>query len=190
MAQDETFIYQADKSNEWFTPPRYIEAARQVMGSIDLDPASCAQANNIVKATWYYEQWENGLTKPWYGNVWLNPPYGRSINYDKGNAGIFASRLVAEYRAGNVKQAILLTTVQNDARWFHQLWQFSICFSDHKIHFYTTAPTKKSPTATHMFGTAFVYMGEQTERFREVFRRFGVVVPPMLQEGQQELWSA
>lgn len=187
--QDETFIYRAEKSNEWFTPPRYIEAARLVMGGIDLDPASCAAANHIVKAAHYYTIEDNGLKQSWNGRVWLNPPYGRSLDYNSGNAGLFARKLVAEYRDGHVEQAILLTTVQNDARWFQSLWHFPICFSNHKIHFLTTMPTKKSPTATHMFGTAFVYFGPNVERFREVFSRFGVVVPAMLQDHQRALWD-
>ena len=39
---------------EWYTPPRYIEAARVAMGSIDLDPATCAAAQKFIQATRFF----------------------------------------------------------------------------------------------------------------------------------------
>lgn len=43
-------LLNSSQSNEWFTPARYVEAAREVLGSIDLDPASCEAGNRIVQA--------------------------------------------------------------------------------------------------------------------------------------------
>lgn len=59
------------KSNEWYTPDRYIQAVKEVLGSIDLDPASCAEANQTVGATDYYTKEDDGLEQYWKGNVFL-----------------------------------------------------------------------------------------------------------------------
>src|SRR5260221_7395603 len=96
LINTDNIIAMPQKSNEWFTPSRYIEAARLVMGSIDLDPASCSEANQTVKAKRYYSIDDNGLEQPWYGNIWLNPPYGRSANYVDSNIGLFTKKLLDE----------------------------------------------------------------------------------------------
>ena len=54
-------IEPSSKTNEWYTPAKYIEAARKVMGGIDLDPATCELANKTVKATKYHTKENNGL---------------------------------------------------------------------------------------------------------------------------------
>lgn len=65
--------------NEWFSPPSVVEVARAVMGGIDLDPASNAIANRVVRATTYYTEQENGLLQDWRGRVFMNPPFGGRV---------------------------------------------------------------------------------------------------------------
>jgi hypothetical protein len=60
-------------NDEWFTPAKYIAAARAVLGGIDLDPASNAIAQATVRAGRYYSKDDDGLAQPWHGRVWLNP---------------------------------------------------------------------------------------------------------------------
>jgi len=66
---------EAQQRDEWYTPKAIIEAARVTMGSIDLDPASCEAANEVVKAGRYFTAVDDGLRRPWQGNVWCNPPF-------------------------------------------------------------------------------------------------------------------
>ena len=64
------------ESREHYTPPSIIRRARSVMGGIDLDPASSAEANEVVRARRYYTIEANGYEQRWSGRVLLNPPGG------------------------------------------------------------------------------------------------------------------
>jgi hypothetical protein len=48
---------------EWFTPALYIEKARRVLGQIDLDPASCALAQEVVQARHFFTVNDDGLMR-------------------------------------------------------------------------------------------------------------------------------
>ncbi|SRR6266581_2164730 len=175
LAKPDNLIAMPTKSNEWYTPSKYIEAAREVMGSIDLDPASCELANRTVKATRYYDIRTNGLDKPWHGNIWLNPPFGKVHN--KSGIRIFTNKLIEEYRAGRTKQAVLLGTSDCDASWFHPLWDFLICFPDHNVYFDRPVRgiVEKETRHGHWFGTTFVYLGLNEQKFIDIFSAFGNV---------------
>ena len=99
--------------NEWYTPSKYIEAARTVMGSIDLDPASCELAQETVQAGQYFTIDDSGLTKEWRGNVWLNPPYSKE------SVGLFATKLVEE--TANLSETIVLVNNATETAWFQRL---------------------------------------------------------------------
>lgn len=160
-------------SNEWYTPARYMEAVRAVMGGIDLDPASNTIANATVKATYYYSQADNGFSKPWRGRVFLNPPYGKDEG--ESNQARWSARLLERYRAGDVTEAILLVNATTDRSWFQPLWDYPICFTNHRIPFYTEDGEGAQPT----HGNAFIYLGPHVDRFVEAFSSFGVIATRM-----------
>ncbi len=155
------------ESNEWYTPSMYIEAARNVLGGIDLDPASSAQANEAVRADRFFDAAANGLEQEWHGQVWLNPPYG-------GLSADFTAKLLAEYHSGRVMEAILLVNANStDTGWFQPLWDYLLCFTKGRINF--EAPGGASSGSTH--GSVFVYVGEHSHgEFVQTFEKFGAVV--------------
>lgn len=168
-------VLTSSETNEWYTPKWLLELARECMGHIDLDPASCAFAQQTVQAdTWYNGVWVDGLQHEWHGNVWLNPPYGRTKN--QSNAGIWATKLEQEYEANHVTQAILLVNSAHGYDWYERLWRRYpvICVRD-RIRFVnengvTAGQSKKAQT--------LVYFGRQWSTFRKTFQHLGRYILP------------
>ena len=164
---------QSSESNEWYTPARYIYAARELMGGIDLDPASCEQANKTVKAARIYDSTSNGLDpdNKWDGCVWLNPPYG--FTDGKSNQEVWTNRLIVQFKSGITKEAVLLVNANTEAKWFQPLYDFPICFTDHRIRFYSDGEDDNQPTQ----GNAFIYFGPKGKNkdFKDIFSKFGPI---------------
>jgi len=76
MTNDQ-LINQNSGKTEYGTPLEILERASNTMGGIDLDPASSAKFNKFVGAVRYRDKNHDGLKVKWYGNVWMNHPYGR-----------------------------------------------------------------------------------------------------------------
>jgi hypothetical protein len=154
---------------EYYTPSKYVEAARQVMGAIDLDPASCEAAQQVVKATDYFTMDDDGLAQVWNGRVWLNPPYHRDL------LSLFVDILLFELKAGRVSSAIMLTNNSTEAQWFHRAQQASaaICFTYGRIQFIGPSDDK---TSAPLQGQTFFYFGPDRNRFADVFCKFDFVV--------------
>jgi len=58
--------------NEWYTPVQYIEAAREVMGEIDIDPATSEYGQSRINADIYHTKDNDGLEAPWLRRHYWN----------------------------------------------------------------------------------------------------------------------
>ena len=115
-------------SAEWMTPGYVVDIASDVLGKVDLDPASSHVANETVRADRYYTKEQDGLIQEWYGRVWLNPPYSRGL-IDK-----FVTKLLT---SPNVTASLVLVNSATETNWAQALmtgatWVF---FFNHRIHF-------------------------------------------------------
>lgn len=136
------------ETNEHYTPPYIVEAARIALDTIGLDPASSSFVNSeIVKATEFFSKEVNGFIQPWFGNVFLNPPGGKCNDFgisstdNKGNSSqkLWWQKLVSEWKRGSVKSAIfigfsveILQTTQVNRVGMIPL-EFPMCFPSRRI---------------------------------------------------------
>jgi phage N-6-adenine-methyltransferase len=145
--------------NRWYTPKEVIDAAKAVLGTIDLDPASDEAANEHVGAAEIFTEEDNGLEQDWHGNVWLNPPYSYPLVEQ------FCDKALAEFQAGNIDQCIVLVNNCTDAKWFMRLAEnCPMMFSQGRFKFWN--PGHACQTRQ---GQALFYMGNDKKQFFKSF---------------------
>lgn len=153
---------------EWYTPAEHIERCRNVMGGIDLDPASNEFAQATVQAERFYTEQDDGLDQDWAGRVFLNPPFKASI------ISQFTAKLCAEHKAGNVVQAVFLSDNATDCAWWQETVRTAaaVCFTSGRTKFYGPGGEGGSPTR----GQTFMYFGDRVDRFLAEFAEVGWTV--------------
>lgn len=149
---------------EWYTPEWILERVRTVMGSIDLDPASCELANQIVRAKQIFTQSDDGMEQTWYGNVFMNPPFARGVVTE------FCTKLISENE--NIKQWIILINCMSGAPYFHSLLEVSnvLCFVKgyHKF-----GRPQGLPPAKTMYANVLIGRVNDSAKFRAEFNEIG-----------------
>lgn len=96
------------RSDEWYTPKYVFDA----LGSrFDLDVAHPHGRATNVPCDGYLSQVHDGLSAPWFGFVWMNPPFGGRNALEPWLAKFFDH--------GN---GIALTPDRTSAPWFRAAW--------------------------------------------------------------------
>lgn len=173
-------ILHSSESNEWYTPAKYIEAARVVLGGIALDPASSAAAQATVKADRYYSvaNDEDGLKLSWADRWFCNPPYGwRKWNgRRRSNQELWTIKAAGEWE-GFGRSGIMLIDSNTEVTYMRPLWRYWKCFTDHRIEF--DLPPGAMPKDQPTKGNVFIYFGKDWRAFGDSFSQFGQIVPPL-----------
>ena len=199
MASDARHLAQ-DSSRR--TPDHILVMAREVMGAIDLDPASDPEAQERVRAKVWYGPGsfyaEDGLSWKWDlgclavepTKVWLNPPGGMldkvTLQPRQGGRGAVSSmavwwaNLVHEFEAGRVSEFLFLSftlegLLNTQKRGSRPLQSFPFCVPSSRLEFPSSNGGNSSQPAA---GSAIAYGGPNVDRFVQVFSRIGHVVVP------------
>ena len=153
-------------SRVWITPERILGPVREYFAprGIELDPAT--EPNNPTGASQFFTPREDGLSKRWAGNVYLNPPYGREIRE-------WAEKLHREAEAGAHVVALLPPT-----RTETQYWQdhilipqlTGVCYVRKRVSFLRTDGT---PAKNNTYSSILLVYNGDWRRLGECFGELG-----------------
>lgn len=155
----------SDKDRDFYgTPAKWIELCRRVMSGIELDPASCREANErTVRAVRFFDKEMDALKRSWEcSTLFLNPPYSPILTKQ------FAAKFHNEWEGGKIRQAIVLINNSTETRAFDL---FSRCatvqaYPRKRIQFISVEGRCKSQNSR---AQTFFYCGPRWKRFRNLF---------------------
>lgn len=164
------------KSQDWGTPPQYVEAVKQVFGGkIYLDP--CSSKYSIVNAeVEYLLPRKDGLKESWnYPTIYVNPPYG--INKENGTSiKNWLIKCLESYQLYNSEVLALIPVATNTNHWKKTIFgqATAICFLyDTRLKFLENGKNigKGAPMSC-----AMIYWGNNYQKFYDIFINFGAVI--------------
>lgn len=152
-------VHFSSETPEWYTPGEIIERVIKVFSFIDLDPCSNQHENPNIPARIHFTKEDDGLTKQWFGRVYMNPPYGREISD-------WITKLCDQYERGTVIEGIALLPSRTDTEWFRRMAIYPRCFIWGRLNFSNSDNSAPFPSMV-------VYFGKKVEEFIKAFSDIG-----------------
>lgn len=150
----------------WGTPPWVLRKLYRVFGGFDLDPCS-PTANRraaAVRARVHFTPDDDGLTLAWFGTVFVNPPYGRSISR-------WTHKARSEVEVGNAQTVVALVPARTDTKWWHRdlAGRAHIWFLKGRLRFGDAAESAPFPSALVVWGLADGEADAVSEQFPDAW---------------------
>ena len=154
--------------DERYTPSWLIDLVVEVLGEIEVDPAS--DPKKRIPAKKHFTLGDDGLSQAWSGSVYLNPPYsGRSI-------APWVKHFCIYFHSGAITEGLLLlplTSIGNvSSRLLMQNTASAFCVLERSVVFLDDSYSDM-PSACP-FPLALVYAGQNTNHFLETTSSAGL----------------
>jgi len=162
-------INQDSGNTEWYTPPEIIEAARNCLKIIELDPFSCYKADRVVKSLYYLTKQQDGFDERWGScKVWCNHPFSRENNKR------IAAKAISEHK-NNDAEIVMITFAATSESWFKPLLDYPQCFLYGRTNYFDENGIKVKGVTK---GSVITYLGKHVDRFYESFKHLGKIKIP------------
>ena len=130
---------------------------------MDLDPCSDSQAQQHVQAGQYFAAVDDGLSKPWHGRVFVNPPFGGEQSICL--SGSFIHNAAREHASNHTSEIILVLKAAVGYAWFMPVLQQPHAWLNSRISFLLHG----NEGLQNPHGSIVVYMGHDPCHFADVF---------------------
>jgi DNA N-6-adenine-methyltransferase (Dam) len=136
-----------------------------VFGAFDLDPCSPTSGRTApVRAKVHYTQEDNGLALPWFGTVYMNAPYRRSIHQ-------WTAKAKAEVEQGNAEMVVGLLPARPATCYWHRdiAGSASIFFLKGRLKFGNAEQVAPFPSCLVVWGGSEQVIGAIQAAFPETW---------------------
>ena len=133
-------------------------------GKIDTAPCCNDKSNPNVPATTLYDESDNGLARDWKGNVFMNHPYSDSKTW--------VPYATVQYESGIAKEMVLLIKLDVSTKWWQSVASYPWIAVNKRLRF-------GEGKGAAPFQSAIIYLGDDLERFKAVFGKYGTCYAPM-----------
>lgn len=159
------------ESSEYATPPSLWRPLSKSVNGFDVDPASGAESTPIAETR--YTKEDDGLSKVWHGDVWLNPPWGDKQGGGGGeNKERWLNKARNEAARDAVRTVTVLIVVDPTTEWFqkHVIEAPLICLLNSRIQFEGESSDLPYPLCIAVFGSPPDELRSTLETMGAVFR--------------------